>query len=141
MITHRKYNDPKSVLHSGSVYVSKCPKCGREEANSSFLQCPGCNVKMLRHSVIPEKKTDEIRNRVNVPSPKDRPYQPSPIEKMWDEGLIKKNIRAIVHSVTGNGELKIEGRKNKEMWLNKVVRINGGYFRLSDIGAALKEMI
>ena len=136
-----KHRTKDKVLHSGSVVAHKCPKCNIEVANysKSDIRCADCESKgnfiwMKTHKVIGEKKTDEIRNRVAETTE----YKSSPYSDLWEEGMIKK-VREEIHPISGSGKLEIEAKNNKNMWLEKIIKINDGYYRLHDLSKVLLE--
>ena len=139
--THKTSRDKGYSFHSGIVVAHKCPKCEMEISNYSnaSIRCPACESKgnfvwMKTHKVIGEKKTDEIRNRVVEKTE----YKPSPYSDLWEEGLVKK-IQEKIYPISGEGKLTIEAKNNKEMWLDKVIKINNGYYRLYDLSKVLLE--
>lgn len=145
-ITHLPKSHKKRSFHSGAIHVYRCSICNTEQsvpAGQGSIRCKTCEANgklswMSFHEIIQERKTDEIRNRIGG---KTETYTPGKVEDMWEEGLIKMNVKATVYPIAGTGTLEITANKNKTMWTNKVIEINGGYYRLNDLGAALKEML
>jgi hypothetical protein len=140
-VGHQKRGSANYTLHSDPITVRKCPICGREEAGygGGLLYCPDHPATQMKsHDKIMSKKVDEVKNRVVT----DRtPTKPSPMKDAWDLGLIKGNVKATVYPLYGGTPLKMEGKLTRAMWADKVVRINGDYFRLTDIGKALGGMV
>ncbi len=137
---HLKSNDARHSFHSGSLTLYKCPKCGREDANPIFLRCPADDTMMVPSGRIGEQKVDEIRNRVVEDVPDELKPAPKGVD-LWDEDLIKKNVKAKIKPISGKGEIVIRGRMNKNAYIEKIVKINGGWYRLSDIALALTEVM
>ena len=140
--TQRRSSDPKRVVDAPTVYIYKCGTCGAEttsyRSESSF--CEKCQKYMNYYSRIDSGKVKNILNRtVDFSRPEE--VKKDPLEQAWDDGLIRSNVLATVRPIAGTGKLEILGRFSKEAWLDKVVKINGSVFRLSDIGRALGEML
>jgi len=148
VITHIKGR--KAHTDRKSIVTRKCKRCGAEFSaydDVHSLRCPTCSSKgdisannLLTYKRIEGEKVDEIKSREIIQDDSDVAKVGS-FNDLWDIGKIQTNIHKIVKPISGIGQLKIIGRANKQAWLNKVVKINDGWYRLSDIGAALKEML
>ena len=95
---------------------------------------------MTQHRRTDSGKVAEIMNRT-LDLSKPIEVKQDPIEQMWDDGLVRSNIHGEIRPILGGEPLKIHGNFSKTSWLEKVVKINGSYFRLSDIGRVLQEFI
>lgn len=159
MVKHLKKTDPGYSLNASSVVVYKCPSCDREEATESNKPldlsmsnwCPDCELRgklsrMVGHQRIQSKKVDEIKNRVN--SSESQEYKPVSMDVMWDEDMVPKWVKTSFPSSGDGGKhsITVIGRTSRETWKENVVQFifpNGtkAYYRLADIGEALKPMI
>lgn len=144
-VKQRSGTDPKRVVTATSaptLKVYKCTKCGEEtnQFSTSTPFCDKCSTYMVPHKKISDSKVQNIMNRkLDYDTP--IPVKQNTIEDAWDDGLIARNVVAEVRPISGSGTLKIEGRTSKSAWIDKVVKINGGWYRLADIGKALGGML
>lgn len=142
-ITHRASHDPKHVHDAPSLKTFTCTKCGYELntfASTSEL-CPTCHLyTMKQKQILQSHRVAEIMNRTSNYTKPLEEKSTSPHEA-WDDGVIQRNLHATVFPIGGSGTLQIHGHSSKTAWMEKVVEINGGWYRLADIGKALTPML
>jgi len=145
-VKQRKANE-KGFRAGAPIDVRRCARCDTELADPKTVHCPTCAAEghhelLLHHDTISLEKTEEIMNRYVDRTAEDVPVASKPLEDLWDQGRIPSHVRATVRPVGGKGtKLEFVGRKNKDMWIDKVIELNGSYYTLSSIAKAIQHVM